>query len=66
MATKKASKAAGPEHKIVKRGDGRWAVRLKGGKYINGADKQKILAQAGKITLPKSKPKAEEAPAAAE
>ncbi len=54
-----------PEFQIVERKDGRFAVRKRGGGFVNGAEKTKILADAGKIKV--SKPsKKEEAPAAAE
>jgi hypothetical protein len=54
-----------PEFQIVERRDGRFAVRKRGGGFVNGAEKTKILSEAGKIKL--SKPsKKEEAPAATE
>ncbi len=54
-----------PEYQIVERRDGRFAVRKRCGGFVNGAEKTKILADAGKIKL--SKPgKKEEAPAAEE
>ena len=49
-----------PEHTIVKRKDGRFAVRKRGGGYINKDEKVKILVEAGKIKAPLVK---KEAPA---
>ncbi len=57
MATKK--KKAPAEHKIVKRGDGRWAVQLRGGgKFLKGEEKVKVLAAAGLIKLTAKKAEA--------
>jgi len=54
-----------PEYQIVERRDGRFAVRKRCGGFVNGAEKTKVLAEAGKIKV--SKPsKKEEAPAAEE
>ncbi len=63
MAKKKAAVA---NHRIVKRDDGRWTVMKRGGGTINGADKAKILVEAGKIAKPKVKALAPVEPAAAE
>jgi hypothetical protein len=52
VAKKKAVVAG---HRIVKRDDGRWAVMKRGGGTINGAEKAKILVEAGKIAKPKVK-----------
>ena len=51
------------ENKIYKKRSGRFCVKGKDGKYVNGADKAKILFEAKLIKLdpPKAKP-AEEAP----
>jgi|GEM_PF-1576951 len=68
MAGKTAKKTSSskPAFKIFKRGDGRWAVQSRGGKTINGAEKQKILAEAGKIPVMKAKKKEEAAEAPAQ
>jgi hypothetical protein len=64
MAAKKpASTKAKSQYRVVKRADGRWAVRLKGGKFLHGLEKAKALFEAGKIPAPKTKAKTEEAPA---
>lgn len=52
MATKKAARS---EHKITKRKDGRYAVRTRGGKFLNGDAKVEALAKAGLITAPAKK-----------
>lgn len=52
-------------YKIEKRGDGRFSIRKRGGGTINGAEKQKILLEAGVIKAPKAKAKVEEVPAEA-
>ncbi len=52
-----------PEHTIVKRKDGRFAVRKRGGGYINKEEKVKILVDAGKIKAPLKKKDPEPAPA---
>lgn len=46
-----------PEYKILKRGDGRFEVRKRGGGRINGLEKVKILIKAGliKTKLPAEK-----------
>ncbi len=51
------------DYKIEKRGDGRFSVRKRGGGTINGAEKLKILLDAGVVKAPKAKAKVEEAPA---
>jgi hypothetical protein len=63
MAGKTAKKASSSKSafKIFKRGDGRWTVETRGGKAVNGAEKQKILAEAGKIPVMKAKKKEEAA-----
>jgi hypothetical protein len=50
MATKIAGKASNPTpgFTVVKRGDGRYAVR-KAGKYVNGDKKVEILVSHGLI-----------------
>ncbi len=52
MATKKAGKASNPTpgFTVVKRGDGRYAVR-KGGNYINGEKKVEVLVAHGLIKV---------------
>lgn len=52
------------DHKIVKKKNGRYEVKKRGGGRINGADKTKILEAAGVVKKLKSKPKAEAAPEA--
>jgi hypothetical protein len=54
----------GPLTTVVKRKDGRFAVKKRGGGYLNGDEKIKILVAEGKIKAPavKAKP-AEETPA---
>ncbi len=49
------------EYVILKRADGRFAVKTTKGKFINGEDKVKILQAEGLLATPA--PKAEEAPA---
>lgn len=56
-APKKAKTDKKP-YKLIKKRSGRYAV-MKRGKYINGADKVKILVEEGLIKLPKAKAKAE-------
>ena len=56
------------EYSILKRGDGRYAVRGVGRAFVHGEEKVKILEAAGLITLspkkaPEPEPAAEEAPA---
>ena len=58
VAIKKAS-----DYKVVKRRNGRFAVRKRGGGLINGEEKTKALQAAGKVKVLKPKAKAEEAPA---
>jgi len=60
MATKKAGKASNPTpgFTVVKRGDGRYAVR-KGGNYVNGAKKVEVLLAHGLIKAPLKKKAAE-------
>ena len=47
--------------KVLKKRNGKFYVRKRGGELVNGAEKQKVLVEQGKVTLPKSKVK--EAPA---
>ena len=49
------------EYVILKRADGRYAVKGKNKKFINGDDKVAILQAEGLLKAPE--PKAEEAPA---
>lgn len=58
--TKKTTKAS--PYSIGQRRDGRYMVQKRGGGFINGEEKIKILAEAGKIKMMKPKPK-DEAPA---
>ena len=53
------------EYKIYEKRSGRYAVKDKNKRYVNGDDKAKILADAGLVTIPVPKPKPveEEAPA---
>ena len=51
-------------HKIVKRGDGRYEVRVRGGKRINGLEKTKILIDAGLVKMKIKAPAAAEEPKA--
>ncbi len=62
MSKTKAKK----DYKVVKKRSGRYAV-VKGGKYVNGEDKVKILSAEGliKLTAPKA-PEASETAAAEE
>ena len=54
--------------KIVKKRNGRYAVKNEKGQWVNGEEKVKILSAAGliKVSIPKKKeePAPEEAPAA--
>lgn len=50
-------------YKISKRKNGRFEVRLKGGKSINGEAKTKILVDAGLVKQKIAKPKPVEAAA---
>jgi hypothetical protein len=50
---------------IKKRKDGRFSVKKRGGGYINGAEKTKILIDAKLITVKLPAEKKEEAPAEA-
>ena len=45
------------EYKIYEKRSGRYAVKDASRKYVNGDDKARILADAGLVALPKSKPK---------
>lgn len=56
MAAKKAGKASNPTpgFTVVKRGDGRYAVR-KAGNYVNGAKKVEVLLAHGLIKAPAKK-----------
>lgn len=47
------------DYKIVKKKNGRFAVRKRGGGLVNGADKLKVLQDAGKVKKLKPKAKAE-------
>ena len=51
------------EYTIEKKRSGRFAVRSRGGKYINGDAKAEILSKEGKIEGWKPKKVEEEAPA---
>ena len=52
------------EYKIYEKRSGRYAVKDKSKKHVNGDEKAKILADAGLVTVPVAKPKpVEEAPA---
>ena len=60
-AKKAPAKAAAPRetYKIIKKRSGRWSVLDRGTrKYINGAEKLKILVAKGlvKVKLPEAKP----------
>ncbi len=59
MATKTTKKTA-EAFKLVQKRSGRWSVKGANGKFINGADKVKILADKGLVKVLKKK----EAPAA--
>lgn len=61
MSKKKESKAA---YTIEKKRSGRFAVKARGGKYINGEAKAEILSKEGKIQG--WKPKKVEEPASEE
>jgi hypothetical protein len=54
VAIKKAS-----DYTFVKRRNGRFAVRKRGGGLVHGEEKTKALQAAGKVKVLKSKPKAE-------
>lgn len=58
MAKAPKTKKVKKPYKLLKKRSGRYAV-MKKGKYINGADKVKILVEEGLIKLPKPKAKAE-------
>ena len=49
--------------KALKKRNGRFYVRKRGGEMVNGPDKTKFLLDQGLVKKLKSKPKAEEAPA---
>lgn len=51
---------------IFQKRSGRYGVKNQAGKWVNAADKVEILAKEKLITLPKSQPKKEEAPAEGE
>jgi hypothetical protein len=56
MTKKKAAPKAKLKFKIIKRRDGRYAVKERcGGKVINGAEKQEFLLGQGLIKLSKQK-----------
>lgn len=61
MANKPAKKVT-EAFKLVQKRSGRWSVKGANGKFINGAEKVKILADKGLVKVLKKK----EAPAAAE
>ena len=50
------------EYKIYEKRSGRYAVKDSDRKYVNGDNKAKVLADAGLVTLPKTKPKPVEEP----
>ena len=54
------------EYKIYEKRSGRYAVKDKNKRYVNGDDKAKILSDAGLVTIPVPKPKAVEEEAANE
>ena len=58
------------DYKVLKKRSGRFGVKGKDGKWINGADKAQILVKEGliKLSAPKKveEPAAETAPAASE
>jgi hypothetical protein len=54
------------EYTVLKRTDGRFAVKSAHQKFINGEDKVKILMAEGFLTAPAPKAVAEETPAEAE
>ena len=62
--TANKEKKATPLHKVEKKRSGKYAVVGPKGKYINGAEKVKILAEKGLIKT--MTPKAKVAPPAAE
>ena len=45
------------DYKIFEKKSGRYAVIDSNKKYVNGDDKAKIIADAGLVTIPVSKPK---------
>lgn len=49
------------QFKIEKKKSGRFAVKKRGGGYVNGEEKVKILAEKGHIKLPTPKKKEAEA-----
>jgi hypothetical protein len=49
--------------KALKKRNGKFVVRARGGKLLHGADKTKFLQDQGLVKKLKSKPKAAEAPA---
>lgn len=60
MATKKP-KAPKEAFKLIKKRSGRWSVKGRNGKFINGPEKVTILASKGLVKILKKK----EAPSAA-
>jgi ribosomal protein L27 len=48
-----------PKVQAVKRRDGRYVVRQRGGKLLHGEEKTKFLQEQGLVKVLKSKPKAE-------
>ena len=54
------------EYKIYEKRSGRYAVKDKSKKLVNGDEKAKILADAGLVTIPVAKPKPAEQEAVAE
>jgi hypothetical protein len=66
MAKKSATKTKEP-FELVKKRNGRWSVKGPNGRYVNGEEKVKILADKGIIKILKKKegaPAATETPAA--
>lgn len=61
MAKAKAKKEK-KEYELIKKRSGRYAVKGKDGKYINGDAKVEILLKEKVIKAPPKKKKAEEAP----
>lgn len=57
-APSKTAKTDKKPYRLIKKRSGRYAIMARG-KYINGADKVKILVAEGLIKLPKPKAKAE-------
>jgi hypothetical protein len=49
------------DHRIFQKRSGRYAVQDKNKRFLHGDDKTKVLLEAGLVTGPEPKPKAEEA-----